>query len=76
MRLWPRLLKELAQNGHVEATRIPDFVSRHERAFALLKKHAQDGCGSKRPAETASVFPSSQAARIRTLCASINHVQP
>jgi len=32
------LLKELAQNGHVEATRIPDFVSRHERALCASQE--------------------------------------
>jgi hypothetical protein len=25
--------EEFAQNGHIEAARIPGFVSRHERAF-------------------------------------------
>jgi thiol-disulfide isomerase/thioredoxin len=29
--------KELAQNGHVETARIPDFVSRHERALCAFK---------------------------------------
>jgi hypothetical protein len=31
------LLKELAQNGHVEAARIPDLVSRHECTLCAFK---------------------------------------
>ncbi len=33
--------KEHAQNGHVEAARIPDFVSRHERALCAFGKDAR-----------------------------------
>jgi len=39
------------------------------RALCAFKKHAQDGRGIKRPAERASVFLSSLAARSRALCA-------
>ncbi len=36
--VWPfKTFKELAQNGHIEAARIPDFVSRHERALCAFK---------------------------------------
>ena len=38
--------------------------------MVTFKEHAQDGRGIERPAERASVFLSSLAARSRALCAS------
>ena len=34
--------KELAQDGHFEAARIPDFVSRHESALCASKTQLVD----------------------------------
>jgi PAS domain S-box-containing protein len=66
--------KEHAQDGHGEAARIPDFVSRHERALCATGEHAQDGHGVKRPPEELRSVSSPTVARNQALCATQEHL--